>query len=67
VAEVASELGVASVGIPAISTGIFGFPADDAAEIAVATLAEHAGRVDDVVLVAFDDGTAQRYETLLAR
>jgi O-acetyl-ADP-ribose deacetylase (regulator of RNase III) len=67
VAEVAVELGVSSLGIPAISTGIYGFPADAAAEIAVATLAAHAGRIDDVVLVAFDDETAERYRRLLAR
>jgi O-acetyl-ADP-ribose deacetylase (regulator of RNase III) len=67
VAEVAVELGARSLAIPAISTGIYGFPGDPAAEIAVATLAAHAGRVDDVILVAFDDETAQRYTRLVAR
>lgn len=67
VVEVAAEVGARSVAIPAISTGIYGFPADRAAELAVATLrASVTPDLDEVVLVAFDDGTAARYERLLA-
>lgn len=67
VVEVADEIGARTVAIPAISTGIYGFPADRAAEIAVATLRSLAdAAVDEVTLVAFDDGTAARYERLLA-
>ena len=52
---------------PPSPPGIYGFPADRAAEIAVATLRGHREpEVDEVVLVAFDDETAQRYERLLA-
>jgi O-acetyl-ADP-ribose deacetylase (regulator of RNase III) len=67
--EVAGELGVTSVAFPAISTGIFGYPADDAARIAVSTLRELVSRtaVSRTVLVAFDDETAARYRRLLAR
>ncbi len=68
----AGHIGARSVGIPAISTGIFGFPADRAARIAVDTLRELAASpagadLDDVVLVAFDGETARRYEQELAR
>jgi O-acetyl-ADP-ribose deacetylase (regulator of RNase III) len=63
--EVARALGARSIAFPAISTGIYGYPAADAAEIAVRTLRECAGELD-VVLVAFDDATFRRYETLLA-
>lgn len=67
VVEVAAASGARSVAIPAISTGIYGFPADRAAELAVATLRSLDGPdVDEVVLVAFDDETAARYERLLA-
>jgi O-acetyl-ADP-ribose deacetylase (regulator of RNase III) len=38
--EVADELGAGSVAFPAISTGIYGFPGDEAARIAVRTLRE---------------------------
>ena len=43
--EIAAEKGLNSIAFPAISTGVYGFPADRAARIAVATvrafLAEH--------------------------
>lgn len=74
----AGEVGATSVAIPAISTGIYGFPPEQAAEIAVATLrampapASGGGPADPstasvatVVLVAFDATTAARYRNLL--
>jgi len=65
--EVAAELGATSVAFPAISTGIYGYPADEAAEIAVRQVtAERGGSVERIVLVAFDAGTLARYERLLA-
>jgi O-acetyl-ADP-ribose deacetylase (regulator of RNase III) len=63
--EVAREAGARSIAFPAISTGIYGYPADEAAEIAVRTVRECAGDLD-VFLVAFDDATLRRYEALLA-
>lgn len=62
--EVAGAAGAASIAFPAISTGIFGYPSDAAAEIAVATTRSHAGALD-VRLVAFDDETYERYCSLL--
>ena len=67
VVEVAGEIGARSVAIPAIATGIYGFPPDRAAGIAVSTVrAASALELDEVVLVAFDDETARRYERLVA-
>jgi O-acetyl-ADP-ribose deacetylase (regulator of RNase III) len=65
--EVAGELGAASVAFPAISTGIYGYPADEAAAIAVerVTAGRPAG-VERIVLVAFEAATLARYERLLA-
>lgn len=65
--EVAAEVGARSIAFPAVSTGIFGYPADPAAEIAVATCLREAPRagIDRVVLVAFDDATEARYRALL--
>jgi O-acetyl-ADP-ribose deacetylase (regulator of RNase III) len=62
---VADELGARSVAFPAIATGIYGFPKDQAAEIAVSTLRATETSVERVVLVAFDDDTLRRYRALL--
>ena len=63
---VADGLGARSVAFPAISTGIFGYPAEQAAAIAVRTLSGVDTRVEQVVLVAFDEATLRTYEELLA-
>ena len=63
---VAAEVGAHSVAIPAISTGIYGYPPEQAAEIAVTTLIDaQVPGVEEVVLVAFDDETGQSYARLL--
>jgi O-acetyl-ADP-ribose deacetylase (regulator of RNase III) len=66
----AAAHGLASIAFPAISTGIFGFPRDRAAEIAVrevrASLAEQ-GPVRRVILCSFDDVGAELYRAALAR
>ncbi len=63
--EVADELGARSIAFPAISTGVYGYPPEDAAEIAVTTLRATPTRVKLARLVAFDDRTLARYERLL--
>ena len=63
---VAADAGARSIAFPAISTGIFGYPADAAAEIAVRTVRAHGGAMELVRLVAFDAATLRRYESLLA-
>lgn len=55
--EVADELGIRSVAFPAISTGIFGFPQDRAARIAVTTLRSTPTTVERISLMAFDTQT----------
>ena len=65
--EVADELGARSVAFPAISTGIYGYPPEEAARIAVETVRSTPTQVELVRLVAFDDDTHRRYVELLAR
>ncbi len=63
----ASELGARSVALPAISTGIFGYPKEDGTRVIVHELArwlaEHPGVLDRVRLVAFDLLTADLFAT----
>jgi O-acetyl-ADP-ribose deacetylase (regulator of RNase III) len=63
--EVADELGARSVAFPAISTGVYGYPPEAAAEVAVTTVAAAGGDVETVRLVAFDPATYHRYRILL--
>ncbi len=53
--EVADGLGARSVAFPAIATGIYGFPPQQAAQIAVASIRSTATAVELVRLVAFDE------------
>jgi O-acetyl-ADP-ribose deacetylase (regulator of RNase III) len=61
----AREHRVASIAFPAISTGVYGFPADRAAGIAVATvIAELPGAagMEHVVFCCFDRSAAEHHE-----
>ena len=51
--EVAAENNVKSVALPAISTGIFGYPMSEAAEIALTTAREFAEENDSIDLIRF--------------
>lgn len=63
--EVAADAGAHSIAFPAISTGIFGYPAGPAAEIAVATVRTTDTAIEIVRLVAFDPATYDIYRGLL--
>jgi O-acetyl-ADP-ribose deacetylase len=63
--EIAGELGARSVAFPAISTGVYGFPSEQAARIAVETVRSAHTTVELVRLVAFDDHTYGLYRQLL--
>ena len=63
--EIADELGARSLAFPAISTGVYGFPSEQAARIAVETVRSADTAVELVRLVAFDDHTYGLYRELL--
>jgi O-acetyl-ADP-ribose deacetylase (regulator of RNase III) len=49
----ADERELESVAFPAISTGIFGYPVEEAARVALQTVVEETQRLDNVRLVRF--------------
>ncbi len=51
--RLADELGARSVGFPAISMGIYGYPADEGARVAIDAAAEHLRGETGVELVRF--------------
>ncbi len=51
--RVADELGAATVALPAVSTGIYGWPVEDAARIAVSTVRSARTRVTEARFVLF--------------
>ena len=62
-----AEHGLRSVAFPAISTGIFGFPADRAAGVAVRTVRDVVDElpvIDVVVFVCFSAADLERYRAL---
>jgi len=65
--ELAREHGAKSIAFPAISTGIYGFPSERAARIAVEAVKTHARRceVEAVKFVCFDENTYAIYQQLL--
>ena len=63
--EVANGLKVRSIAFPAISTGIYGFPKQRAARIAVNEVRQHSADIETVFFVCFDSDTADIYRELL--
>ena len=64
--QLADELGAATVAFPAISTGVYRWPLDDAARIALETVRASDTRLDEVRFVLFDQRAYDAF-TVLAR
>jgi len=70
--RVAAEIGARTVAFPAVSAGIYGWPADDAARIAVATVHAAASAVDaptsvtEARFVLFSSDMYEEFERALA-
>ena len=53
--RLAEENGIRTIAFPAISCGIYGYPLDEAAQIAVREVSQHRGNVERVIFVCFGD------------
>jgi O-acetyl-ADP-ribose deacetylase (regulator of RNase III) len=70
--ELADELGLGSISLPALSTGIFGFPKALAAQVILSTIDDYlAGRPTSnlqlIRVVLFDDDTVEAFLTVWER
>jgi len=67
--ELAQERGLKSIAFPCISTGVYRFPKEQAAKIAVKTVREGLNEVTSIekaIFVCFSAGDLQIYQFLLA-
>jgi O-acetyl-ADP-ribose deacetylase (regulator of RNase III) len=63
----AERIGARTIAFPAISTGIYGYPLDQATAVAVATVSAWKGEgIDLVRFVCFDAPTHEAYQNSLA-
>lgn len=61
--RVARELGAGTVAFPAVSTGVYGWPLEDGARIAVSAVREEGEGLEEVRFVLFDQ---RSYDTFAA-
>ncbi|MFI8962279.1 O-acetyl-ADP-ribose deacetylase [Streptomyces sp. NPDC053493] len=65
--RVAAELGASTVAFPAISTGVYGWPMDDGARVAIRTVRQEAAPpVREVRFVLFDQAAYDTFAKALA-
>ncbi len=66
--EVAAENNIQSIAFPAISTGVYHFPKDRAAQIAISTVnkfLEKNNDIEEVIFVLFSEDDKKIYEELI--
>ena len=66
--EVAAENNVKTIAFPNISTGVYGYPKKEAAEIAIKTINDMLGKhpeIERVTFCVFDEENFQIYQNLL--
>jgi len=56
---------VRSIAFPAISTGVYGFPKQQATEIAVAVMLQYADRFERIIACCYSETDAELYRQVL--
>lgn len=64
--RLALEYDAKSIAFPNISTGIYGYPKQQAAEVALEALSPFKDLFDDIIICSFSETDHQRYELLIS-
>ena len=64
--DLALKNGAKTIAFPSISTGVYGYPKEEAAKIAVSVMREYESRFDEIVACCFSAADKALYERLLA-
>src|SRR5205823_14015026 len=63
--RVADQLGARTVAFPAISTGVYGYPLEEAAPVAIGAVRSAETNVEEVRFVLFDEAAYGAFERAL--
>ena len=63
--KVADEVGARTMAFPAISTGVYGYPVDEAAPVAIGAIRNADTQVEEVRFVLFDQATHDAFARAL--
>ena len=63
--DLAHKHGAKTIAFPGISTGVYGYPKDQAAKIAIMVMREHEKKFDEIICCCFSDGDKTLYEKML--
>jgi O-acetyl-ADP-ribose deacetylase (regulator of RNase III) len=64
--ELGSEHNISSIAFPSISTGVYGYPVEEASRIAINTVANYLERHQDIKLIRFVLFDSRTYQTYVA-
>ena len=69
--EIAAAHGIRSIAFPSISTGVYSYPLEEAAKVAIKTakgfVSEHPAEIDRILWVLFDEKTYAAYQQEIGR
>jgi O-acetyl-ADP-ribose deacetylase (regulator of RNase III) len=65
--DLALANGVRTIAFPGISTGVYGYPKHDAAEVAVKVMRDYEDKFDRIIACCFSESDAEIYRALLGQ